>query len=150
MSELHAAIGLQQLNKLPLFLRKRKKFFLKYVELLKDIKEITILQSKKIKNLDSSHYCLSFLLNKNLSRKRFQIIRYLNSNGIGTSIYYPHPVPRIAYYKKKYKYKIDSYINSKKVSDESISISVAPYLKSSDIQYVVKTIKMAIKNYTDK
>ena len=60
---------------------------------------------------------------------------FLNSNGIGTSIYYPHPVPRIKYYKNKYKYNQKNFLNAQKISDDSISVSVSPYLSKANIDY---------------
>ena len=32
-------------------------------------------------------------------------MKQLSAFGIGTSIYYPHPVPRLNYYKKRYGYE---------------------------------------------
>jgi dTDP-4-amino-4,6-dideoxygalactose transaminase len=150
MSEIHAAIGIEQLKKLPIILKKRKILFLKYLENMKMIKDIQVLQSKKIKNLNSSFYSLSFLLNKDLSKKRSNIIKFLNSNGIGTSIYYPHPVPRIKYYRNKYKYNQKNFLNAQKISDDSISVSVSPYLSKADIDYICEKIKLAIKKYKKK
>lgn len=147
MSEIHAAIGIEQIKKLPIILKKRKILFLKYLENLKHIKGIKILQSKNIKNLNSSYYSLSFLLEKNLSKNRFNIIKLLNSYGIGTSIYYPHPVPRISYYKNKYKYNKKSYFNAEKISDNSISLSVSPYLTENNINYICEKIKISIKKF---
>ena len=40
------------------------------------------------------------ILSKNLTSKRMEIIKLLNKNNIGTSIYYPQPVPRMSFYKK--------------------------------------------------
>ena len=41
----------------------------------------------------SSHYCLSVLLRGGLRPKRFDVISLLKAAGIGTSCYYPRPVP---------------------------------------------------------
>ena len=48
---------------------------------------------------------MNVILSKKLSKNRMKIIKYLNERKIGTSIYYPQPVPRMSYYKKKYGYK---------------------------------------------
>ena len=147
MSEINAAIGIEQLKKLPTILKKRKILFLKYLENMKLIKDIKVLQSKNIKNLSSSFYSLSFLLSKNISKNRFNIIKFLNTNGVGTSIYYPHPVPRIKYYKNKYKYNPRAFLNAQKISDDSISVSVSPYLSKTNIDYICSMINLAIKKY---
>ena len=31
--------------------------------------------------------------------RRDELVRHLNEAGVGTSVYYPHPVPRLAYYR---------------------------------------------------
>ena len=149
MSEIHAAIGIEQLKKLNFILKKRKVLFNKYLINLKSVNDIKVLQSKNYKNLVSSFYSFSFLLSRNLSKKRLKIIKFLNSCGIGTSIYYPHPVPRIKYYKNKYGYNHNNFSNAQKISDNSISVSVSPYLNSKNIDYICSKIKIAIKKYTN-
>ena len=37
---------------------------------------------------------MNIILSDKLSKKRMEIIKYLNERNIGTSIYYPQPVPR--------------------------------------------------------
>ena len=81
--------------------------------------------SKKSKN---SYYCLNLILSKNLTSKRMEIIKLLNKNNIGTSIYYPQPVPRMSFYKKKYGYDKRMFKNASKISDSSISLPVGPHL----------------------
>ena len=50
----------------------------------------------------SSYYCLSIILDGPLASKRADFIARLNAEGIGTSVYYPQPVPRMTYYRDKY------------------------------------------------
>ena len=57
----------------------------------------------------SSHYCLSIILDESIATQRSKIMEGLKGEGIGTSIYYPQPVPRMKYYKEKYGY--DKYQN---------------------------------------
>ena len=99
MSEIHSAIGIEQIKKVPIFLKKRSRNFKALKQKLEKINKIKILDTTK-DNLKNSHYCLTFLLSKSVSIYRHQIIKLLNKAGIGTSIYYPQPVPRMSYYKK--------------------------------------------------
>jgi dTDP-4-amino-4,6-dideoxygalactose transaminase len=64
------------------------------------MEEIEVIDSDK-KLLLNSYYCLTIILKNELSRFRLEIIKKLNNSGIGTSIYYPQPVPRMKYYQKK-------------------------------------------------
>jgi len=145
MSELNSAIGIEQLKKIPFFLKKRQKNFQLLNSLLKNLKNIRIIDSNK-DFLINSHYCFTILLNKKISRYRKNIIKKLNDLGIGTSIYYPQPVPRMKYYKKKYTYNKKNFINAEMFSDSSISLPVGPHLKESHMKFIAKNIINIVEN----
>jgi dTDP-4-amino-4,6-dideoxygalactose transaminase len=65
----------------------------------------------------------------------------LTDKGIGTSIYYPQPVPRMTYYKKKYGYDEKKFINAATISDRIIALPVGPHLEISDVNYMIKSIE---------
>ena len=143
MSEIHASIGVEQIKKIKKFLKIRKKNFNFLIKKLKDIKNIKILKNKN-ENFSSSNYCMSLILDKKISMKRNKIIRFLNDNGIGTSIYYPKPVPLMSYYKKKYKHKSIGFKNASIISDKSIALSVGPHISLKNLDYVSRTLKKII------
>ena len=145
MSELHAAIGIEQIKKVPSFLKKRKKNFERLSFLLRDFKNIRVIDSGK-KILQNSHYCLAILLNKKISKFRMQIVKKLNNLGIGTSIYYPQPVPRMKYYKNKYGYNKNNLKNAEMFSDTSICFPVGPHLNQNHMTFIAKNIIGVIKN----
>jgi len=143
MSEIHAAIGIEQLKKLPLFLKKRKINFETYKRSLKKINEIKIIDNES-KFIKKSFYCLNILLKNNLKKKRAEFISFLKKKGIGTSIYYPQPVPLMTYYKKKYGYKKNSFKNAFEISNYSISLPVGPHLNKGNLMYIIKNLKKFI------
>jgi dTDP-4-amino-4,6-dideoxygalactose transaminase len=145
MSELNAAIGIEQIKKVPSFLKKRKTNFERLSFLLKDFKNIRVIDSGK-KILQNSHYCLAILLNKKISKFRMRIVKNLNNLGIGTSIYYPQPVPRMKYYKNKYGYNKNSLKNAEMFSDSSICFPVGPHLNQNHMTFIAKNIISVIKN----
>ena len=65
----------------------------------------------------------------------------------GTSIYYPQPVPRMTYYKKKYGYKKDYFLNASEISDYSISLPVGPHLNKKDLLYLANNLKSIIRKF---
>lgn len=144
MSEIHAAIGVKQIEKINGFIKKRKKNFNFLKNKLKKINNIHILDtiSKKSKN---SFYCMNIVLLDFLSKKRMSIIKYLNKKNIGTSIYYPQPVPRMSYYKKKYGYKKNDFLNAAAISDQSISLPVGPHLSIKEMNYIFKNFLNSLK-----
>ena len=88
----------------------------------------------------SCHYCLSLLLSDKMSFLRHEIMNELTLKGIGSSIYYPQPVPRMNYYKAKYGYDELSFQNASSISDKSISLPVGPHLNQEDMKYISKEL----------
>ena len=149
MSEIHAAIGIEQLKKLPRFLKKRKENFEILEKGLENLENIKILSQPSNDNLASSYYCCGMLLTNKLTSKRQEIINRLKETGIGTSIYYPNPVPRMHYYRNKYGYKASSFTNSSYISDNIISLPVGPHLNQDDMGCIVESTKEILKNLYD-
>ncbi len=143
LNEVQAAMGIEQIKRLDSFLTTRKQNFDALYTGLKEIDEITLLQSSN-GQFQSSYYCLSLVLNTEVADKRFEIVKQLNEMGIGTSVYYPKPVPHLQYYKEKYGFTENSYPNASWISYNSIALSVAPHLNLEDMQYMVNEVKNAI------
>ncbi len=143
MNEIEAAIGIEQLKRVDSFLQRRKENYEALSAGLSEIEEVGQLQSTH-GDYQSSYYCLSALLDDTLAPKRFEIVSYLNKNGVGTSVYYPHPAPHLNYYKDKYAYQDDSYPVATRISNHSISLPVGPHLDTEDMVYIVTIMKQAI------
>ena len=99
------------------------------------------------KKFKQSYYCMNIILLGKLRKKRLRIIEYLKSKKIGTSIYYPQPVPRMTYYKKKYGYKKDFFLNASEISDYSISLPVGPHLNKKDLLYLANNLKSIVRKF---
>ena len=143
MNEVEAAIGLAQLDRMDYIIKRRMQNFNYYVSKLKDNENISILMNKKQHSI-SSNYCFTIILKKRLSKLRDQIIDELKKTGIGTSIYYPGPVPLLKYYKKKYGLKFKSFPNAASISKNSISFPTAPHVNKSDIDKIVFNVNKVI------
>jgi len=145
MSEINAAIGIEQVKKLKFFLKKREENFKSLSFFLNSLKGIRVIVSKK-KSFLNSYYCFTILLHKKIVKYRLDIIRKLNKYGIGTSIYYPQPVPRMTYYKKKYGYNKNKFKNAELISDSSICLPVGPHLNLNHMRFIAKKTISIIKN----
>ncbi|MDA8851451.1 DegT/DnrJ/EryC1/StrS family aminotransferase [Candidatus Pelagibacter sp.] len=141
MSEIHAAIGVEQIKKLPSFLVKRRENFNRLEAGLKNISGITVLQQPMDEHFCSSHYCLGMILEKGIADKRPILMETLGKKGIGTSIYYPQPVPRMSYYRSKYGYNENQFVNAAAISDRIIALPVGPHLELSDMDYITESVK---------
>ena len=144
MSEIHSAIGIEQLKKLPFFLKKRKDNFNYLKNQFSNFFNLRILDETD-KKFKQSYYCMNIVLLGKLRKKRLKIIEYLKSKKIGTSIYYPQPVPRMTYYKKKYGYKKNHFLNASEISDYSISLPVGPHLDKKDLIYLANNLKSIVR-----
>lgn len=143
LNEIQAALGMEQLKRMEYFLKKRKENFYVLREGLKEVDEISHFQSSH-HEYQSSYYCFSILLNEALSNRRFEMVKFLNDHGIGTSIYYPKPVPHFSYYKSKYGYDEKSFPIASWISRNSIALPVGPHVSIEDIKYIVTCLKEAV------
>lgn len=135
MSEVHAAIGIEQMKKLPTFLDKRRENFQLLEDALSGLNSFRILPQPIDETRTSSHYCMGLLLQSQLVEKRPEIMDRLKRMGIGTSIYYPHPVPHMSYYRDKYQ--VIDCPNAELISNSIIALPVGPHLKVGDMQTIV-------------
>ncbi len=147
MSEIHAAIGCEQIKKINKFLAIRKKNFLRLKNLLSKHNKIKVVDTEESFKINS-YYCLAILLPDQNQKRRFELINSLKKTSIGTSIYYPHPVPRLKYYKKKYKFTKKNFINAIMYSDRAICLPVGQHLNKEDIDYIyIKLIEIIKRLY---
>jgi len=114
MNELEAALGIEQMKRIPDFLVKRRENDTQLRESLGSIDEITTL-SQGDADYVHAHYCVIAILNDKIAGSRFDIIKSLRESGVGTSVYYPGPVPHLSYYKDKYNLGNHKYPNAERI-----------------------------------
>ncbi len=147
MGEINASIGLNQMKKLKNFLSLRKKNYKFLIKNLSHLKSFFILKHLDNKKFQSAYYCLSLILNDKIKKEREKIIKNLNKMGVGTSIYYPKPVPLLNYYKKKYGYNKRNFRNSSIISENSICLPLGPHLSIKDLKDITRIIKKIFSYY---
>ena len=129
MNDLMAAIGLAQLKKLHSFNFKRNVGVKKYLEGIKNCKNIKPYFIKQYKHI--SYWMLAIR-----SKKRDQLIAFLKKRGIATSVYWI-PVPMHPLY-KKYKSKIPV---TKRVWKELVTLPLFSDIKLKELNYIIKSVK---------
>lgn len=144
MNEVQAAIGVEQLKRMDGFLATRKQNDAVLREGLAGVDEVSLLQTSH-DEYQSSYYCLSILLPNALQEKRFEVVSALKERGVGTSVYYPRPVPHMSYYADKYGYGTETFPMASKISYGSIALPVGPHLDAEDMAYVVESVKEAVR-----
>ncbi|MBB91552.1 MAG: cell wall biogenesis protein [Magnetovibrio sp.] len=133
MSEMQAALGRVQLTRLPDIMRIREANFRALQSGLNAINGVRVLDSGEDR-LKSSFYCVTMLLEGDLAAKRNDIALALNERGVGTSIYYPHPIGRLRYYRDKFGYDANGFPGATAIADNAIALPCGPHLGVKDME----------------
>ena len=139
ISEPQAALGRSQLRRIDEILARRAMNFAALREML---------VAAGLHVLDgpgNSHYCLSVVLDEDARERRAEILRRLGESGVGASVYYPQPVPRMTYYREKYGYDAARYPNAEAISDRGIALPVGPHLEDGDAGHIAEALIEAME-----
>ena len=131
MTDLHAAVGLEQLKKLKGFNRARYTNACYLSEHLKGVIAPVIPDG-------CVHVFHQFTIRVPGGR-RDSLADYLKKHGIGTGVYYPVPVHKQGFYMKDLGYDI-GLPESEKAADEVLSLPVHPALSTSDLETIVEMV----------
>lgn len=143
MNEIEAAIGIEQLKRVGGFLQRRAANAAALREAIGDIAEVTPLADGG-GDFEHANYCMVIVLDDAIADKRFEIISGMRELGVGTSVYYPGPVPHLKYYREKYDLGRIAFPNAARISNKSIALSVSPHLDEEDMRYVGTTLKQVL------
>ena len=138
MTNICAAIGLAQLEKKDLILKKKKNVFNFYKRKLNNN---NIRMNLVIKNSISSYWqIVIYLKNKNI---RDRLKKFLDQNKVETRTTFPpvHTMPM--YYKKKTEFLPNTLI----LSDTGICLPSGPLLKEKEIFFICKLINDFLKRF---
>jgi dTDP-4-amino-4,6-dideoxygalactose transaminase len=147
LSDINSAIGREQLKRLDTILQRRAQNFATLKDGLAGLDNVAVLDVTA-PNQTSSHYCLTAVLGGQLASQRTEVIRRLSAAGVGTSVYYPHPIPRLAYYQKKYGEDLSRFPNAARISDQSIALPVGPHLEIDDMNYIAEQLTAIVRDLT--
>ena len=131
MMDIQAAIGLEQLKRLPAFNEKRRQnaaYFNTKIESVKTPRE----------RQDYRHIWHQYTIRVNHGRDRDAVVKQLNEAGIGTGIYYPVPN-----HQQSHILKIVGDISlpvTEQMSREVISLPVHPMLNQEDLETIVTEV----------
>jgi perosamine synthetase len=135
MTDIAAAIGLAQLNKLESFNRKRIENSRKLTDALREIKGlIPPIVKPGVKHVFHQY---TIRVTKDFHLSREEAVKRLNEKGIGTGIYYPIPVHKQPYIKGDFG---DLKI-SEDASNAVLSLPVHPGISNEDLDYMCETLK---------
>ena len=138
MNEVAAGLGIEQLKKLPNFLKFRKENAKQIKLLLSNVNGLKVLPSEHEKSI-SSDFCVNVLLDQKYSKYRDKLLVELKSKNLGTSVHYPVCLPYSKFYKKlskKNKEKIKKFPVANYFAKCLISLPCGPHLSKKDVKNV--------------
>lgn len=131
MTDVHAAIGLAQLEKLPGFNSRRREIAARY--------------SRELRNVGTPHESegRTHVYHQYTIRvpERDRFVERLREEGVGTGIYYPVPVHRQRAY-ADLGYGDQQFPVSERLSADVVSIPVHPGLSDDDVERVIEVVNI--------
>jgi dTDP-4-amino-4,6-dideoxygalactose transaminase len=143
MNEMAAAIGLEQIRKVPAFDRARRRNAAALRAALADVAAVRLLADGDTRYVHAN-YCLVAVLEPSLAPRRAGIIDSMKRRAVGTSVYYPVPVPLSSYYRSRYSPRPDEFPNATRISNDSIALPVGPHLTEPEMNTVAEALRAAI------
>jgi len=138
MTDIAAAIGIEQLKRIDDFNKKRIKNAQMLTEGLKNIKGLITPVIKK--NYKHVFHQYTVKVTNEFKITRDKLSQYLNEKSIGNSIFYPKPLHLHPYF-HKLGYKRGDFPISEKTSKEVLSLPVHPFVSEENIRFIIKIIK---------
>lgn len=140
MTELQAALGLSQLQRLNEFVAKRHEIAKKYNHLLSDLP--VIIPYQLAETYSGLHlYVIRLKLNE-LTRSRKEIFDDLRDKGIGVNIHYI-PVHTQPYYENM-GFRAGNFPNAESYYESAISLPMYPDLTDEQIQYICTILQQVL------
>jgi CDP-6-deoxy-D-xylo-4-hexulose-3-dehydrase len=145
ITDMQAACGLAQLDRLMGFIEKRKENFNFLYNNLKGLEEFLILPESE-KNSEPSWFGFPLSLRQNKKFNRVDLISYLNANKIGTRLLFAGNLIKQPYM-KDVNFKIhQKLLNTDFAMENTFWIGVYPGLSKKHLEYVLEKFK----NYFSK
>ncbi len=147
LSDLHAAIGVAQMDKLPVFINKRRENFDYLHKKLENLSEFFILpQATK----ESEPSWFGFLLTiKDSKIDREELLKYLQDKKIGTRLLFGGNMTRQPYFadNKELNYRtVGDLKNTNIITSNTFWIGIYPSLNKMKLDFVVEKINEFINN----
>lgn len=152
ITEMQAAIGVAQLDKLPEFVKKRQENWQMLYEGLKDIDEFILVKPQKYSEV--SWFGFLITLKDNVKFIRNELVKYLENNNIQTRNLFAgnmtkHPMFENLEEGKDYKI-VGELKNTDKIMNDSFWIGVYPGMKRESIEYIIEIINFFARSKGEK
>ena len=148
MTDIHAAIGLAQMERYPALLKRRREIIEKYDRAFKPL-GVHTLPHFTDEHISSGHLYLTRIFKKNgepvSDGERREIILKLAERGITTNVHYK-PLPLMTGY-KKLGFDIKDYPNAYAHYANEISLPLFSRLTDEEVDYIIKNYCEIVREY---
>lgn len=142
MTDMQAALGVSQLNKLDFFKKRRREVIAMYNKAFADMRYLkTPYEPENV--CSCFHLYVTQIDFESLGKSRAQVMQELREKGIGTQVHYI-PVPTQPYYKNTFGYKDGDFPVAEKYYEQELSLPLYPGLSDDDVNTVIKAVKEVI------
>lgn len=141
MTDIQAALGRSQLQKLSAFIQRRQEIVAQYNDAFRGL---SFLSTPSVRNPDDQDLISWHLYSPqwdfdHLGKTRTEVMLELRQKGIGTQVLYI-PVHLQPYYQKKYGYGPGKCPNAEKTYQKTLSIPLYPSMDDAQVQQVIHAI----------
>ncbi len=138
--EIQAAIGLAQLNRLDSFVQKRRENFLKLSHSLEHLSDRLILP-RATQESSPSWFGFPITVKDSSSKKRNEIVKFLNERKIGTRLLFGGNLIRQPAFIDSPRRVLGNLSSTDKAMNDTFWIGVWPGLTDEMLQYVIESIE---------
>lgn len=143
MTNLQAALGLAQLERLDEFIEKKRSMGLRYTELLKEIPGIQ-LPVTRLNYAENIYWVYGIVLNKEIGFNAEEAMQYLIKNGIGTRPFF-YPMHQQPVLQRIGLFEGESHPVAEYISQQGFYIPSGMALTEQEIASTVKIVKKLLK-----
>jgi len=136
MSEMQAALGNAQLEKLPSFVAKRRQNARQLTKILE--KSSRLILPYESKDRQHSWYLYTARLKDGRETERNRILEELKKHGIGAEAYYVNPVHQMPFYRENYESA--KLPETDKASKQVLSLPIHPAVTAEQVDFIGKTL----------
>lgn len=141
MSNLHAAIGVEQMKRIEQMNTKRRELADKLTDLLELIDGIN--PPRELDDRRHVYQMYTILTDDHLDRD--QLVEELNNRGVGASVHFYPPVHQQPRYENR-EYRNNDLTVTEEVSDSIITLPLFPQLELDEIEYIAETLDKTVQS----
>lgn len=141
ITDFQCALGISQLKKIDMFIKKRRNIVAAYNKAFKTLEEIVTPAEKE--GAKSSWHIYVIQLAKTLRYKRKEIFETLQKEGIGVQVHHM-PVHLLPFYKKAFGYKKGDYPVAEEYYQMAITLPLFPKMTQEEVKKVISVVNEVI------